>query len=67
MRAGDHAAHLFGAVLFGILYYVALGPMALIVKASGRKLLPRFTGDESTYYLPKEPIPPTLDRAKKQW
>jgi hypothetical protein len=66
-RAGERAAQLFGIVLFALLYFVALAPVALLLKLTGKKLLPEFTGEESTFYLPKEPMEHTLEQARRQW
>ena len=66
-RAGEKAAHVIGIILFALLWIFALGPIALVLKFRGRKLLPEFRGNEETYYLPKDPIEPTLEQMKRQW
>jgi hypothetical protein len=67
LRAGEKAAHILGIVIFTILWFVAFGPISLWLKLRGKRLLPHFTGQEETYYLPKDPIPPTLEQMKRQW
>lgn len=66
-HAGEKAAHLLGLVLFTLLWIFALGPVAIVLKLRGKRLLPHFTGAEDSFYLPKEPVEPTLEAMKKQW
>lgn len=59
-------ANLVGIALFIILYVLVFSPIALVVKLRGRKFLPRFRGDETTYFLPKAQIDPTLESMRRQ-
>jgi hypothetical protein len=67
LRAGEKAAHIMGMVIFTVLWFVAVGPVALFVRLQGKHLLPHFTGKEETYYLPKAQIPATLELMQRQW
>lgn len=65
-RFGEHMAAVFAMVFFGLLYVVVFAPVALVWKIRGRHFLPRFRGDESTYFLPKEKSEPTLESLRRQ-
>ena len=64
---GQWMAHAVGMLIFAVLYMVLFAPLALVLKLSGRHFLPRFTGEEKTYFLPREKIEPTMDFLKRQW
>lgn len=66
LRAGEVAAHGLGLVIFTILFVLVFGPYAILARLAGKRFLPRFTGQEGTYFLPKDPIEPTLEWASKQ-
>lgn len=61
------AAAYFGLGLFAILYVVVFAPLAIFMKLRGKRFLPQFKGDESTFYFTKDKIEPTLDYMKRQW
>jgi hypothetical protein len=65
-RVGELIAHGVGIALFALLWLLAFAPVALAMKLTGRKFLPKFTGSEDTYFLPKERIEPTLESMRKQ-
>ena len=65
-RVGEFIAHGVGMVLFALLWLVVFAPVALLMKLLGRKFLPRFTGREETYFLPKARIEPTLESMRRQ-
>ena len=66
-RFGLWLANAVGLLLFAIIYALVFAPLAAVVKLSGRRFLPRFTGGEKTYCLPKDRIEPTLEYMKRQW
>lgn len=66
MRAGEVAAHGLGLVIFTLLFIFAFGPYAIACKLAGKRFLPRYTGNETSFYLPREVVEPTLEWAKKQ-
>ena len=66
-RFGDKASWYLTVAIFAVLWVLVFAPMAIIGKLTGKKFLPRFTGKESTYFMPKEPVEPTLARMRKQW
>lgn len=39
----------------------------MVLKLRGKRMLPHFTGQEKTYYLPKEPIEHSIEAMKRQW
>ncbi len=66
MRAGERAAHYFGIALFAVLWLLIFAPFALLLKLMGKQFLPKFRGDETTYYLPRKPLQHTLEEMRKQ-
>jgi hypothetical protein len=64
---GEWMAFALSAVVFGLFYWLLFAPVALVMKVRGRHFLPRFTGDEPTFFLPKDPIEPTLKWMSRQW
>ncbi|MGC8840898.1 MAG: hypothetical protein ACP5QZ_05500 [Candidatus Sumerlaeaceae bacterium] len=66
-KLGALLAKLFGQVLFALLYLLLFTPVALAAKLIGKHFLPRFSSADSTYFLPKEKIEPTLDYLRRQW
>ena len=65
-RVADAISRFVAMGLFSVLYVVVFAPVALFMKLRGRKFLPEFTGSESTYFLPKERVEPTLESMRKQ-
>ena len=65
-RFGQRIGGLVGLGMFAVLYVVLFAPVALILKMRGRRFLPRFRGDEPSYFLPKDRIEPTLEFMRRQ-
>ena len=66
-KVGLWLANAVALVLFAIIYALMFVPLAIAVKLSGKHFLPRFTGDEESYFLKREPIENSLKAMKRQW
>lgn len=64
---GERMAFALSVAVFGFFYWVLFAPVAAVMKIRRRRFLPRFTGDEPSFFLPKEPIEPTLKWMSRQW
>lgn len=65
-RFGEKMAEYFGMVLFGILYVLIFAPVAIACKLMGKHFLPRFTGEEETYYISRDTVAANLEYMKRQ-
>ena len=66
-RVGDRVSWVISVAIFSILYFVVFAPTALALKLGGRQYLPVFRGDESSFFLKRAPVEPTMDYARRQW
>ncbi len=65
-RFGEFMAEKVTLVIFTLLFVFLFAPFAIVLKLLGKHFLPRFTGEEESYYLPKEHIKPTVESLKRQ-
>ncbi len=65
-RFGDFMTHWVGMLIFVVLYAVCFAPMAVWHKMTGKRFLPHFTGDETSFFLQRKPVEPTMEFMKKQ-
>jgi hypothetical protein len=65
-RFGDFMSEKVTLVIFTLLFVVVFAPVAIVLKLMKRRFLPQFTGNEETYYLPKQHIKPTVESLKRQ-
>jgi Saxitoxin biosynthesis operon protein SxtJ len=64
-------AHILGQVqttiLLSLVYLIAIGPIALLSRASGRDLLGRKHNANRSYWVALPPVTADLERAQKQF
>ena len=58
-----------GAVLMAVAYVVGLGPVALVLRITGRKMLDRAPADPAakSYWTPRAGTPMTMDEASRRY
>jgi hypothetical protein len=66
-KFGHFAAEWFSRALFALLYLLLFAPVALIARLAGKRFLPHFDANCESFFLPKEKIPPRIERLRKQW
>lgn len=57
------------AVLMGTAYLFGLGPVALVLRLTGRTMLDRAPADPSarTYWIPRDPRPVGMEEAARRY
>jgi hypothetical protein len=63
---GDFMSEVVTRIIFSILFVVVFAPVAIVLKLMGKRFLPQFKSTDTTFYLPKEKLPPSLEVMKRQ-
>ncbi len=55
-------------VLVGLVFFLAIGPLSLVLRVMGKNILePERSGDSGTFWIERAEIPPELERFSRQF
>lgn len=53
-------------VMLGLCYYTVFAVTAILLKISGKKLIPLFSPDDKSFWMDKDALDLSVDRLKRQ-
>ncbi len=67
MRFAKLLGKMNAVILLTLVYFILIGPAALVLKLLGKDLLDRKAGTEPTFWYPKGEESPSADRSSRQF